>query len=1002
MRGSTVRLGSASTVREGRRAARFPYPHPLRLPAGRVKLPMIGTSVSHYRIVSHIGAGGMGTVYLAEDTNLKRRVALKFLSPGTIDDPNAAARLLREARAASALDHPHIATVYEIGDHAGQPFIAMAHYEGETLAARLAHGQMPIGAIARIVAQLADALDAAHTAGIVHRDLKPSNLLLTTTGHLKVLDFGLARTETGETATQLTAAGSAVGTAAYMSPEQAAGDTVDARSDLWSLGVVTYEMLAGRRPFDGTSALAIIHAVLTATPPAIRTLRPDVAPELEAIADRTLVRDRDQRTITAAGIRDLAATCHARLSSGPFAAVASPRVPRRRWVVATVLACAVAGGGFTWRIERNAKFRWAQHEALPEIIKLAGADRFDDAYRLAQRAQPYIADDPLLAEQLRAISRRAVVVTRPSGAEVFYRPYGRRSEPWRRLGTSPIDMRVPRGVLHFKATMAGRQMAEDVGPGQFAREANMHLTLVAASQAPPGMVRITSSNEKSGLRIAGLEHVPDVHLPDYWIDRHEVTNRAFKQFVDDNGYRRPELWREPFLNDGRELAFAAAMAHFRDATGRPGPATWEMGGYIAGTDDYPVAGVSWYEAAAYARWAGKSLPTLYHWSRAADPYLSADVVPVSNLNGKSLLRAGAAAGITRGGTTDMAGNVREWCLTAAGTGRYIAGGAWNEPAYTFNGPEAQSPFARHATDGFRCIKVDRADDLSAELTARIDLPSRDLRKARPVSQVVVETWRRLLYTFDHGDLHAKIEAVNDTSREWRIEKVSYAAAYGEERIPAYLFLPKNAKPPYQVMVSWGSAGLYERSSVTTNDFDRYTFIVRSGRAFLYPIYKSMFERADGLKDDIPDTTTAWRDHVIMWSKDVARSVDYLQSRSDIAKGKIGHIALSADRTPLILAVEPRLSLGVIYCGGFARQESLPEVDPVNFAPLVTVPVLMLNGRYDYFYPTATSQEPHFTLLGTAAAHKRRVVYESSHMIPRNETIKEVVNWMEKYWGEPSR
>jgi eukaryotic-like serine/threonine-protein kinase len=630
------------------------------------------------------------------------------------------------------------------------------------------------------------------------------------------------------------------------------------------------------------------------------------------------------------------------------------------------------------------------------------ADQFDKAYTLAQQAQPYISDDPLLAEQLRAISRRATIVTDPAGAEVFYRPYGRRREPWRRLGTSPIDTRVPRGVLHFKAMMTGYQTAEDVGPGQFTREANIRLTLIPAAEVPPGMVRITSSTQMSRVRFAGLEHVPEVRLPDYWIDRHEVTNRAFKRFVDDHGYRRPELWREPFLKDGQELTFATAMQHFRDATGRPGPATWEMGAYIAGTDDYPVAGVSWYEAAAYARWAGKSLPTLYHWSRAADPYLSADVVPVSNFSGKSLLPAGAAAGITRGGTIDMAGNVKEWCLTAAGTGRYIAGGAWNDPAYVFNGPDAQPPFARHATDGFRCIKVDRPDDLSAALTARIDLPSRDLRNARPVSEPVFETWRRLLYAFDHAALNAKVEAVDDSSREWRIEKVSYAAAYGGERISAYLFLPKNAKPPYQVMVSWGSAGLYERSSTTTTDFDRYTFIVRSGRAFLYPIYKSMFERADGLKDDIPTTTTDWRDHVIMWSKDVARSIDYLESRADIARGKIGHIALSTDRTPLTLAVEPRITLAVIYCGGFARQESLPEVDPVNFAPRVKVPVLMLNGRYDYFYPTASSQEPMFNLLGTPAEHKRRVVYESSHMIPRNETIKEVVNWMEKYWGEPSR
>jgi eukaryotic-like serine/threonine-protein kinase len=222
---------------------------------------MIGTTVSHYRILSHIGAGGMGTVYLAEDTNLKRHVALKFLSPATIHDPEAAARLLREARAASALDHPHIATVYEIGDHTGQQFIAMAHYEGETLAARVARGQMPVREAARILAQLGDALDTAHAAGIVHRDLKPSNLLLTLTGQLKVLEFGLAKIETGETATQLTAAGSTVGTAAYMSPEQAAGEPVDARSDLWSLGVVAYEMRTGQPPFNGTSALAIIHAV---------------------------------------------------------------------------------------------------------------------------------------------------------------------------------------------------------------------------------------------------------------------------------------------------------------------------------------------------------------------------------------------------------------------------------------------------------------------------------------------------------------------------------------------------------------------------------------------------------------------------------------------------------------------------------------------------------------------------------------------------------------------
>src|SRR5918995_6528145 len=150
---------------------------------------MIGTSVSHYRIISHVGAGGMGTVYLAEDTTLKRRVALKFLHPETAGNPEAAARLLREARAASALDHPHIATIYEIGDDAGRPFIAMAHYDGETLADRLVRGPLTHLDTARIVSQVADALAAAHAAGIVHRDLKPSNLMITSSGQVKILDF---------------------------------------------------------------------------------------------------------------------------------------------------------------------------------------------------------------------------------------------------------------------------------------------------------------------------------------------------------------------------------------------------------------------------------------------------------------------------------------------------------------------------------------------------------------------------------------------------------------------------------------------------------------------------------------------------------------------------------------------------------------------------------------------------------------------------------------------
>jgi eukaryotic-like serine/threonine-protein kinase len=966
---------------------------------------MIGTSVSHYRILSHIGAGGMGTVYLAEDTNLKRRVALKFLSPGTVLDPEAAARLLREARAASALDHPHIATVYEIGDHAGQPFIAMAHYQGETLAARLARGQMPVGEIARILAQLADALDAAHTAGIVHRDLKPSNLMLTATGQLKVLDFGLAKIETGETTAQLTAAGSTVGTAAYMSPEQAAGEPVDARSDLWSLGVVTYEMLARQPPFTGTSALAIIHSVLTATPARIRTQRPDVSQELEQITDRTLVRDRERRTVTAGAVRDLAVACHARLSSGQSAVAMPPRASRRIRIAAAVVALAVVAASVAWWVQRNAKVRWARQTALPEIIRLANADRFDDAFRLAEQAGFYIPGDALLAQQKLRISSRANIDSEPAGAAVFYRPYGHLGEPWRALGTTPVvDVTTPRGVQHWKVEIPGREMAEDVGPGQY-QPARFHFALFPRGQVPAGMVRITTSNRPFQPVIVGLEHLPEVRFPDYWIDRHEVTNRAFKQFVDDGGYKRAQLWREPFVKDGRRLTFDAAMAHFRDATGALGPATWEMGTYLPGQDEFPVAGVSWHEAAAYARWAGKSLPTIYHWSRAADQTLSANLVPASNFGNRSPLSTGGSRGISRGGTTDMAGNVKEWCLNAAGAKRYILGGAWNEPVYMFNDADAQSPFARSASYGFRCVKIDRLDDVSAALTSPIAFPTRDPRTIKPVSEAVFQAWRSL-YSFDKSDLQAQVIRVDDSAPEWRMEQVSYAAAYGAERLLAYLFLPKHLPPPYQVVIVFpGGNVILERSSARlAANVGGFDYIVRSGRAVLYPVYKSTFERGDGLKSVMPNMTASYRDHIIMWAKDVGRSIDYLERRRDIVKNEIGLLGMSwgAELAPLMLAVEPRLSLGMICLGALSLQPALPEADPANFAPRVRVPVLMLNGRYDYYSPVETTQDPLFKLLGSPAEHRRRVLYETSHGIPRNAVIKEVVAWMDKYWGQTSR
>jgi dienelactone hydrolase len=437
------------------------------------------------------------------------------------------------------------------------------------------------------------------------------------------------------------------------------------------------------------------------------------------------------------------------------------------------------------------------------------------------------------------------------------------------------------------------------------------------------------------------------------------------------------------------------MAVFRDRTGRPGPSTWELASFPEGHEDHPVSGVSWFEAAAYARFAGRALPTVHHWRKASGLGYVADLLVLSNVESAGTVPVGTRQALSAFGAYDMAGNVKEWCWNASGDRRYILGGGWNETSYAFADSDARSPWDRGPANGLRTARY------SAPLPAAQVAPvaaeaDRDYVREKPVSDEVFSIYRRL-HAYDRSPLEAAVEAVVD-EEHWRREKVSFTAAYGQDRIPAYLYLPRTSRPPYQAVVYVPGAEAFSVASAADARMRNTAFLVRSGRAVILPAYQGTFERR------LPRPATGpheERDMLIQMSKDVGRTVDYLQSRPDIDPERVAYYGVSVGSTlaPLFLATEPRLRVAALQAASFDYWNPEPEVDPFHYAPRVKVPVLVLNGRYDFTTPLETMQRPYFLRLGTPSRDKRLVLSNTGHAsFPVHELAREVLDWFDHYLG----
>jgi formylglycine-generating enzyme required for sulfatase activity/dienelactone hydrolase len=653
-----------------------------------------------------------------------------------------------------------------------------------------------------------------------------------------------------------------------------------------------------------------------------------------------------------------------------------------------------------WLINRSAKVRWAR-KALPEIERLIGQDKYLAAFSLAREAEKYVSKDPMLAKLWPRMSGDLSINTTPAGADIFFKEYSAAKSQWEYLGVSPLEsVRFPNGVYRWQIRKEGFEAVETVLSGN-----TFTINLNEKGSLPLGMVSIPQRALRVSLAYFRYGQAA-VKAPAYLIDKCEVTNQQFKDFVDNGGYRNRDYWKNEFAENGNILSWEQAMAQFRDKMGRLGPSTWEGGTYPKGQEKYPVSGVSWYEAAAYAEFAGKSLPTIYHWSTVACVWQAQVIIPFSNFGGEGPTPVGSHPGMGHTGLYDMAGNVKEWCRNAVGDSgerRYILGGAWSEADYMFTHADARSPWDRSATNGFRCVQYPGGSESVPETLFRpVARSFRDYGSVIAVSDEIFQIYRNL-YLYDQATLNDAVESVDESPEYWTKEKILFDAAYGGERVIAYLFLPKGVKPPYQTVVYFPGSGAIRQRSSENLQIGLIDFIIQSGRAVLYPIYKETCERNDGRTSDVPDKTISYRDWIIQLGKDLRKSVDYLETRDDIDVERIGYYGVSwgAELGPIMLAVEDRIKLGVLLVGGLHGRKKLPEVDEVNFAPYVKVPVLMINGKHDHIFPVESSQKPFFEFLGTRDEDKKHILYPGAHGLFRlfsRQIRGDILAWLDRYLG----
>ena len=654
---------------------------------------------------------------------------------------------------------------------------------------------------------------------------------------------------------------------------------------------------------------------------------------------------------------------------------------------------------------------WVNNFMLPEVQRYLSEDNNVAAWLISNKINSFAPFFSNLSEEDNDISAISEIKTQQEGVSIYWKAYENDQE-WKFLGRSPLKpVRLPRGTIQFKLEKEGyeTQILSLSNPswrlGNYTIDLGLKIdpiNLQPQGSSPKGMIYIQGGDFIPAITGVGID---PVFLQPFYIDKNEVTNKEFKDFIDAGGYENFQYWVDmEFVKDGVSLTWEEAKANMLDTTGISGPAGWEVGMYLKGEESFPVTGISWYEALAYARYKGNILPPMYHWAKAAYPPgeigspISPKLLKFSNFSQENIMKVGQGEGAY--GTYDMAGNAREWVWNIFGGRGLTLGGAFDEPTYLASQASPLARMDRSLKNGFRTARLLDPRDLNPFGDPITTQAPKDPSFYKPMSDEVFKVYSR---TFDSNSapLNTKEIYVDETHPLWIKEKVRIDVGYNNEVMDILIFRPKNSYSSSGVVIFHPGANYYQIPSeideVNPGEFS-LDFIIKSGRTLIWPAWKGSLNRMPSSRPSSPEEALrSFKNLYSYWISDTDKTISYLESRNDLDSENIFYMGMSygAIFNTHNLLFEDRYKAAILYVGG-AFPTYPPLVEGINHLPRIKTPFLMLNGKQDYLVPESSAMF-FFNSAGTSIEDKKIIFYESGHWpLPRNQMIKESLDFIDKY------